>query len=191
MQMFPPPRPVIEVYDPTLRALHWLMALVIFVALPLGVWAALLPRGDLRSEVLFVHKSFGVAALALIVLRVLVRLAVGAPAYAVPLGRLVKAASGAAHLLLYALMIAQPVSGYITSSAGGHEVSFFGLITLPDIVPQDKRLAEAASQAHFFFAWLIGITLALHLLAVVWHARIKRDTVLTRMWPRFQPRALR
>ncbi|HYA81815.1 MAG TPA: cytochrome b/b6 domain-containing protein, partial [Methylocystis sp.] len=63
------------------------------------------------------------------------------------------------------------------------DVSFFGLITLPNIVPQDKSLDEAASEAHFVFAWALGITLALHLAAVVWHTRIKRDTVLARMWP--------
>ncbi len=186
MQMFPPPRPV-EVYNPALRTLHWLMALVIFGALGLGVWAASLPRGDLRSEVLFVHKSLGVTALGLIVLRVVVRLAVGAPAYAVPLGRLVAAAAGSAHLLLYVLMIAMPVSGYVTSSAGGHDVSFFGLFTLPNIVPRDKALDEAASQAHFVFAWAIGIMLALHLAAVVWHARVRRDTVFVRMWPGRRP----
>ncbi|HKN27198.1 MAG TPA: cytochrome b [Roseiarcus sp.] len=191
MKMFPPPRPV-EVHHPGLRTLHWLMAFVIFVALGLGVWATQLARGDLRDEVLFVHKSFGVTALALIVLRILIRLAVGAPAYAVPLGRIVKAASGSAHLALYALMIAMPVSGYISSGAGGHDVSFFGLFTIPDIIPQSKALAEAASQAHFIFAWAIGITLGAHLTAVVWHAGVKRDTVLTRMWPRFRPgRAVR
>ena len=186
MKAFPPPR-VVESHSPALRTIHWLMALVIFVALGLGVWATQLPRGDLRDEVLFVHKSFGVTALALIVLRVVVRLAAGAPAYAVPLGRLVKAASESAHLLLYALMIAMPVSGYIMSSAGGYDVSFFGLFTLPNVVPHDKALAEAASWAHFIFAWAIGIAVALHLSAVVWHARVKRDTVLTRMWPRFRP----
>ncbi len=186
MQMFPPPHPV-EVYNPALRILHWLMALVIFGALGLGVWATQLPRGDLRSEVLFFHKSLGVAVLGLIVLRVLVRLAVGAPAYAAPLGRLVAAAAGSAHLLLYFLMIAMPVSGYVTSSAGGHEVSFFGLFTLPNIVPRDKPLDEAASQAHFVFAWTIGIVLVLHLAAVVWHARVKRDTVFARMWPGSRP----
>jgi cytochrome b561 len=37
------------------------------------------------------------------------------------------------------------------------------------------------------FACAIGAMLALHLAAVYWHARFKRDTVLTRMWPRFQP----
>ncbi len=97
------------------------------------------------------------------------------------------AAAASAHLALYALMIAMPVSGYIMSSAGGHEVSFFGLVTLPGIVPQSKALAEAASWAHFIFAWAIGIAVALHLSAVVWHARVKRDTVLTRMWSRFRP----
>lgn len=187
MKAFRPPR--VEVHHPALRTLHWLMAFVIFSALGLGVWATQLPRGDLREDVLFAHKSFGVTALALIVLRILIRLAVGAPAYAVPLGRLVKTASGSAHLALYVLMIAMPVSGYVMSSAGGHDVSFFGLIQLPELVPHDKALAEAANWAHFIFAWAIGITLALHLSAVVWHARVKRDAVLGRMWPRFGPQA--
>jgi len=187
MKAFPPPR-VVRVYNPALRAVHWLMALMIFIALPLGVWASQLPRGDLRSEVLFVHKSFGVTVLALVVLRIVIRLIVGAPRYARPLGRLVQGAAGAGHFALYALMIAMPVSGYLTSVAGGHEVSFFGLFDLPNLVPKNKAVDEAASQAHFVFAWALGATLVLHLAAVVWHARVKRDEVLTRMWPRFHPR---
>jgi len=183
------PSQFVAVYHPLLRTLHWLMALCIFSALGLGVWASELPRGDVRSEVLFVHKSFGVAVLFLIVVRIVARLVLGSPVYAAALGRLTHAAAGAAHLLLYALMIAMPISGYLTSSAGGHEVSFFGLFSLPNLVGENKALDEGASQAHYAFAWAIGVVLTVHLLAVVWHARIKRDTVLTRMWPRFQPRA--
>ena len=52
---------------------------------------------------------------------------------------------------------------------------------------QNKAIDQGAGQAHFVFAWAIGVVLTLHLLAVVWHASFKRDTVLTRMWPRFQP----
>jgi cytochrome b561 len=187
MKAFPPPRAV-EVYNPVLRTFHWLMAALIFIALALGVWATQLPRGDLRSEVLFAHKSLGITVLALVVLRIFVRLVVGAPAHAERLGRLVRAAAEVEHLALYALMVALPVSGYLTSSAGGHAVSVFGLFTVPDIVPKDKALDEAASQAHYVFAWLMGIALGLHLAAVVWHARVKRDEVLARMWPRFRPR---
>jgi cytochrome b561 len=56
------------------------------------------------------------------------------------------------------------------------------------LVSRNKALDEAAGQAHYVFAWALAVTLVLHLAAVVWHARFKRDEVLTRMWPRFQPR---
>jgi cytochrome b561 len=185
MKAFPPHGVV--AYDPGLRALHWLMAVLIFVALPLGVWASLLPRGQMRSEVLFFHKSIGVTVLGLVALRIVWRLIAGAPEYVEPLGRLTHAAARAGHLALYALMIAMPVSGYLTSIAGGHEVSWFGLFSLPRLVGKDKFLEETTSWAHLVFAWAIAIVLAGHLGAVVWHAGIKHDWVLTRMWPSYRP----
>jgi cytochrome b561 len=162
------------------------MAALIFVALPLGVWASLMPRGQTRSEILFVHKSIGVTVLGLIALRIVWRLIAGAPAYSEPLGRLTHAAARAGHLALYLLMIVMPVSGYLTSTAGGNEVSWFGLFSLPRLVGKDKFLDQGASSAHLVFAWAIAVVLALHLGAVVWHAAIKRDSVLTRMWPRYR-----
>jgi cytochrome b561 len=186
MKALPPLRGV-AVYDPGPRAIHWLMAALIFVALPLGVWASLLPRGGMRSEILFFHKSIGVTVLGLVALRIAWRLIVGAPAYAEPLGRLTRVASRAGHLALYALMIAMPVSGYLTSTAGGAEVPWFGLFDLPRLVGKDRFLDEAAGWAHFAFAWTIAFVLAAHLGAVFWHAAIKRDTILTRMWPSYRP----
>jgi cytochrome b561 len=186
MKAFPPPREV-AVYAPGLRALHWLMAALIFIGLALGVWASLLPRGAHRSEVLFFHKSIGVTVLGLVVIRIIWRLAAGAPAYAEPLGRLTHAAARSAHVALYALMIAMPVSGYLTSTASGSPLPWFGLFSLPRLVAKDKPLAEATAWAHYVFAWTIAFVLAAHLGAVVWHAAIKRDTILTRMWPGFRP----
>ena len=183
-----PPHGGSPYYDPGLRALHWLMAALIFVALPFGVWASLLPSGGARRiEVLFFHKSIGVTVLGLVALRIVWRLIAGAPDYVEPLGRLTHAAARAGHLALYALMIAMPVSGYLTSTAGGQEVSWFGLFSLPRLVGKDKFLAETTSWAHLVFAWAIAIVLAAHLGAVVWHASIKRDSVLTRMWPSYRP----
>ena len=60
-------------------------------------------------------------------------------------------------------MIALPVSGYMLSNAGKHEVSWFGLFTLPNFVPEDKGLAEAAGQAHYLLACAIGVVLVLHM----------------------------
>ena len=73
MKAFPPPR-ADRIYIPALRTIHWLMAALIFVALALGVWASQLPRGETRSEILFVHKSIGVTVLGLVALRLVWRL---------------------------------------------------------------------------------------------------------------------
>jgi cytochrome b561 len=186
MKAFPAPRAV-QVYNPGLRALHWLMAALIFVALPLGVLASRLPRGGQRSEILFIHKSIGMTVLCLVALRIVWRLIVGAPAYAEPLGRLIEAAARSGHLMLYALMIAMPVSGYVLSTAGGSEAPWFGLFAFPNLLPKDKALSEAGSQAHYLFAWGIAFVLVAHLGAVAWHAGVKRDTILTRMWPSYRP----
>jgi cytochrome b561 len=186
MEAFTPPRAV-ATYNLGLRTIHWLMAALIFVALPLGVWASLLPRGGMRVEILFFHKSIGVTVLGLVALRIVWRLIVGAPPYAEPLGNLTQAASRAGHLALYALMVAMPASGYLASTAGGRAVSWFGLFELPRLVAKNESLDKLASWAHLVFAWMLAFVLAAHLGAVVWHASVKRDSVLTRMWPSFRP----
>jgi cytochrome b561 len=84
-------------------------------------------------------------------------------------------------------MIAMPVSGYIGSTAGGRPVFWFGLFELPKLVAKDRSVAVAAGWAHWVFAWMLAFVLAAHLGAVVWHAAINRDSVLTRMWPSFRP----
>lgn len=183
------PSQVVAVYHPAFRTLHWLMAVLIVVALGLGVWRSLLPKGDLRSELMFIHKSVGFAILALVAVRIVARLALGAPAEAEPQGLAAGLAAKGGHLLLYALMIAMPLTGWVSSSAADRELPFFGLFSLPPIVGPDKALSAQAAQAHYVFAWAIVALIALHLAAVVWHAWIRRDTVLTRMWPRFVPSA--
>ena len=186
MKVFPPPREA-AVHHPGLRLLHWLMAALIFVALPLGVWASETPRGPQRSEILFFHKSIGMTVLFLAALRIVWRLVVGAPGYSEPLGKLTHAAAQAGHIALYALMLALPVSGYLSSNGAGAVVPWFGLFTFPHLLPKNETLRVAAGEAHYVFAWTIAFVLAAHLGAVVWHVAIKRDSVLTRMWPRYRP----
>ena len=140
MKVFPPPRPA--VYDPGLRLLHWLMAALIFVALPLGVWAAETPRGPQRSEILFFHKSIGMTVLC--PRRATHRLASDrrGAAYAEPLGRLTHAAARSAHIGLYALMIAMPVSGYLSSNGAGAVVPGSGSFPFRTLLPKNDTLED-------------------------------------------------
>jgi cytochrome b561 len=94
------------------RWLHWTMAALIFVAIALGATSAYLPAGHQpRQGLLEVHKSLGFTILALLILRVMWRLAAGEPRYRTPLGQLTHLASRAGHVALYGLMLFMPVSG--------------------------------------------------------------------------------
>ena len=171
-------------YPVALRALHWLMAAIIFAALALGVWSRYLPHGaPLREDLLAVHKSLGVTVLALIILRVAARLATTAPPYRPPLGALNRVAAHAVHGLLYVLMVLMPFSGYVHSMAGGHGFRWFGLFPVPDLVAQSRATDVGAGRAHYLFAWIIGALLAAHVAAALWHSLVRRDGVLARMWP--------
>ncbi|HEY1942064.1 MAG TPA: cytochrome b [Roseiarcus sp.] len=171
-------------YDGVQRTFHWVMAAVVLTALALGLVAHyLLGNNATHGQVVFIHKSLGMTALVLGVLRVAYRLAVGAPPYAKPLGWLTQKAAQAGHLALYVLMLALPIAGYIGSSAGGHEVPWFGVFDFPSLLPHNGALAHRAGGAHLVFAWTIIGVLALHFAAVVWHVCVKRDEVLSRMWP--------
>lgn len=176
-------------YSFGLRSLHWLMAAIILLAIALGVAALGLERGTpLRMEVLALHKSLGVTALALIVVRIVVRLIETAPAYVPPLGKLNHAAAGIVHLALYAAMIALPISGYVHSAAGKHDFNWFGLFQVPNFLAPDKALEHATGTVHYVFALLIGAALIAHIAAAIWHAAVKKDYVLTRMWPSWRPK---
>lgn len=176
--------PIPRSYDRAQRTLHWLMAALILAAIPLGLAAASLPAGaPPRVALLMAHKSLGMTVLVLAVLRLAYRAAVGAPPYAELLAPLLRAGSQAAHFALYALMIALPVVGYVASTAGGHEVSWFGVFLWPALVAPDKALGHLAIQVHFWLGWTIIAVLALHVAAAAWHLWVKRDDIFARMWP--------
>jgi cytochrome b561 len=173
-----------SVYDPGQRALHWLMAAVILAAIAIGLYAADLPKGDPSKGYWFgIHKSLGVSVLLLLIPRIVWRILKGVPAYRVPLDRLTLLAASAGHAALYVLMLALPVTGYVLSTAADRPVSWFGIFTLPRLLPVDKDLSHLAAETHETAAWILIAVLGVHVLAAFWHHWVKRDEVMARMVP--------
>ncbi|WP_237479511.1 cytochrome b [Lichenibacterium dinghuense] len=171
-------------YDRTQRAFHWSMAAVIVAAMLIGLYCAYQPPGQAtRRFLLEWHKSLGMTALVLVVLRIGYRLAVAAPPYAERMGRLNHAAAAAGHLGLYALMLFLPLTGYWNSAAGGYSLPFFWLFQWPRLIPLDKASSRVGEELHYWGAWAIYAVVGLHVAAVLWHQMIKRDSVLSRMLP--------
>jgi cytochrome b561 len=158
------------------------MAVLIFVAIGLGVISAFLPVGQQpRKGLLEIHKSVGFTILTLAIVRLAWRLSIGEPPYRRPLGRLTHLASRAGHGALYAMMIYMPITGYLFSAAGGYSLPWFGLFQWPRLLPKNADTANWGELLHDRGAWIVGGVVALHLVAVVWHQWIKRDEVLARM----------
>ncbi len=167
-------------YDSVQITLHWLTA-AFFIAAVVLIWiVGELPRGDLRTTLFFIHRSCGVTVLGLAVIRLAWRLLRGAPPMPAELPEWQRIAAVATHWVLYALIFVMPVTGFISSAAGGHTVSFFFLFDLPQL-PENKEFAKGAEAVHVTLQWLIYAVVLLHTIAALRHHFVLRDNVLRRM----------
>jgi cytochrome b561 len=162
------------------RLLHWSMAVLIVTMLFVGV-GMVSTVSRLHESLIALHRPLGIALLALVIMRLVVRLTRGAPPLPADLPVWQRLGAHASHLALYALMIAMPLIGWSMLSAGGYPVVMFGGVHLPPIVPRDVALYAWLRAAHTWLAMALYATVLLHLAAALFHALIRRDGVLASM----------
>jgi cytochrome b561 len=162
---------------------HWVMAALILAQIALGLMAASWRVSPTKLELFFWHKSNGMLILALVALRLLWRLANRAPELPSGMPAWERAAARSSHFLLYVLMIALPITGWIVNSASNIPFRIFWLIPLPTIVAPDKATADGVALVHGGLAGLLALVLVAHIGAALRHHFVKRNTVLERMLP--------
>ena len=171
-----------DTYGSVAKFLHWTIAFLIIMMLIMGNIFNEFPK-EIRPDVYMFHKSTGILILALVAFRIFWRVTNLQPE--LPAGYDKKIVVGAkfAHLALYALMIAIPLSGWLFASPK-YPFSFYGLFDIPHLTgPDDKNIRNLANDAHEFFANGLIALIMLHLAAAIYHHRILKDNVLTRMLP--------
>jgi cytochrome b561 len=173
-------------YTHTAVVLHWVIALLIFAALALGLYMVGLKLTPLKLKLYSWHKWLGVTIWMLAVARVLWR-ATHRPPPAPAMPAWQHAAAGASHALLYGLLLAIPITGWLFSSASGFPVVYLGLVQLPDLVAKNKELANVLKAVHAYLNYTLMAVVALHVLASLKHHVIDRDDVLHRMLPLIPP----
>jgi cytochrome b561 len=171
----------IPAYSIPARLLHWIAAIAIVAAFFLGLAMLRVAPGPTQNRLFGLHESLGATVLALTALRLLSR------AWRRPLplppatpGR-IRAAAPSSHAALYALMLAQPIVGWLGASAFGAVVNVFGLFDLPVLLHADKALAAALFQIHRFGAFTLAGLVTLHVGAALFHLLVRRDGVFRRM----------
>lgn len=179
-----PPRTAADQrWSATAKWLHWIVAMLIAVQVVLGWMAATWRLSPTKLELFVWHKSTGILVLLLVMLRLAWRLTHPVPALPAAMPRWERTAAAASHFLLYAAMLALPLSGWVVNSAAGVPFSIYWLVPLPGIAPVDRHVADVAATAHFTLGILLVALVAIHVGAALRHHFIARDDVLSRMLP--------
>lgn len=164
------------------KSLHWLVVLLI-----IGQWA-IAQYADAQPLVakgppLNLHKSLGMTIFALAVLRLVWRLGNPVPSLAGLARTWEQVLAKISHVLLYGLLFAMPLTGWLMSSARNFPVSWFGLFQFPDLVAPDRTLYERMHDLHeTLFGVLVTVAL-LHVAGALKHHFVDRNEVLRRMLP--------
>ena len=163
--------------------LHWLAALLIFTGFGLGLYMTDLEFSPDKLRYYAWHKWLGITVFLLAAARLAWRAANPAPALPNAMPTWQRRVAGAAHVMLYVLMVAIPLSGWIYSSATGVSVSYLNLVDLPNLVPKDRELAKTLLLVHQSLNYLLAAVVTVHVSAALWHHFVDRDDVLARMLP--------
>lgn len=172
--------PPLERYTKTAVVLHWLIAALLFAEFAHGWWMQQIPKQPpgIRADAFNMHKSVGLLLLALALIRLGWRLA-HRPPMLPPLAPWQAALAKANHFLLYAMMIAIPLSGYLGSVFSGYPIKWFGM-PLPAWGSSDPPIKELMSAVHLTTSWVLVVSLSLHVAGTIKHA-LAGDRVMARM----------
>lgn len=173
-------------YDPFAITLHWLTVALVLTQFALAEtwdWFAK-PTHHLMVAA---HMSFGMILTAVIVTRIAWRLV---PGHQMPpaVWGWMEMASKAVHYLLYAMLAAEALLGFVLRWSGNESMSFFGLQIPPPIAPFSKPAHRLVGDIHEWNGWAIVILAAGHAAAALYHQYVLRDRVLSRMLPAARPR---
>jgi cytochrome b561 len=174
-------------YSPVAIALHWLSVLLIVCGATIGLWMTTLAFSPLKFRWYGYHKWIGITVFLVAGCRLVVRALRAPPPLPDTMPRWQRRAANASHVLLYGLMLAIPLSGWLYSSATGVSVVYLGLVPLPDLVPKDKALAAVLKGVHVGLNSALALLVIIHAGAALRHHFIERDGVLARMLPFLDP----
>jgi cytochrome b561 len=171
-------------YDRATIIFHWLTAILVVLLFASAETWGFLPRGfPLRKGLQSLHISMGILLAAVFLLRLLWRLTRGRRLPDADRNFVAEQASKVVHTLLYALLIGQIGLGFALRWAQAEPFLFFGLFSIPTVIPIDHALARQIEGIHDNVAWMIIILAGLHAAAALIHHYWLRDGLLNRMNP--------
>ncbi|SRR5258706_9792290 len=166
--------------------LHWLMAALLIMLVLLGLYMTSLPDVGFdkkKISLVLYHKHLGLLAFMMAALRLAWRVGSALPRLVEKIPDWQKLAARLVHLCFYGVMFAQPITGWLMSSASGIPVSFFGLFELPDLIPYSESLFQTFVEIHKWLGYALVLLILIHAGAALRHHFVLKDETLKKMLP--------
>lgn len=168
-------------YHLVARILHWLIALLMFWAIALGLIAEDLPNSPEKIELFVLHKSAGFTVLVLAVVRLIWRFI--NPPSSLGLKPIQEKMAAAGHWGLYILMLAVPVSGWLLNSTAGYPFAWFNLIPISNIPGVNSESRAFFSSLHVYLFYVMALMVLGHIAMLIVHKQFDGINLLPRMLP--------
>jgi cytochrome b561 len=171
-------------YSSLQKALHWTIAALIAVTVPIGISIAEILKPGPVTDVLYeVHKSLGLTIFSLAVIRVAVRWRRGAPPLVPGLPGWQRAAAYSSHYALYLLIVLVPLTGWAATSACCAPVNLYWTLPVTLPISGGMEAAEPIFVVHRALALTLTGIVLVHVGAALHHHFVRRDPTLVRMLP--------
>jgi cytochrome b561 len=168
-------------YGTTAKVFHWLIVALLLAQYLIGWLMPDIHRGPPGAPMIF-HISVGMTILLLIVLRLAWRLAHPvAPESSLPQWQ--RLSSEAVHWLLYALVLATTITGWLFASFRGWSISFFYLAPMPMLASENSAAVKTVDGLHQAMEWTLLVVIGIHVAVALAHVFIYRDRIMQRMLP--------
>ncbi len=163
------------------RLLHWFTAIAVFFMFAVGITMINMRLSPMKLEMFIVHKSTGMLILVVVLLRILWRLMNPAPRPSRHLSQFQRRVAGTGQWLMYCLLVAIPVSGWVINSAANFPLRWFGLFEIPPITGPSIEIEDMAKTTHLVLICCLAAIVLIHIGAALHHHWIKRNDILKRM----------
>ena len=169
-------------YGGIAKIFHWLSALVVFSLFALGYWMVdLTYYSQWYKTAPHLHKSIGILLFIVTLLRLIWRKYNVSPASITSHSPLVKTSAKIAHGLIYMLLVALMISGYLISTADDRAIEVFDWFEVVALGALFDQQADIAGVIHQYIAYVLIAFSLLHGLAAIKHHVIDKDETLKRM----------
>lgn len=169
-------------YGGVAKGLHWLIVALLIAQYAVAWTMPDIHRGTVPDRLINLHMSLGITVLVLAVLRLVWRLLYPVPLLSdnVPLWQ--QWAARTSHALLYLVLFAMPLLGWVAASGRGWTIDVWGT-SVPRLIAPAPGLAGTIGDYHTDLSYVLLALVALHVLAALYHHFWLRDRVFFRMLP--------